>query len=308
MIPRPTSLMCGRCNQTFVVSPRGKVPRFCSPRCQKGTKVSRLTGGQCSVCGGPCGPRSLSCLRRECQIKVRSDRARRYAQDHRAKTGEWPSMKYGWTFSHEVTCLACGRTYTSVKRTAKYCNKTCWAEGTRATRQAALEIKRAKRAAAEAAAGKQLVHVGPAFPYCPVPSSHPSLQAPEPSDRIFRSGACPWCGAHFTITWPCNHAKFCTKRCAKASGKARNGHRFRISPLDRERIYERDRWICQLCHDPVDRNLPPSDVWAATLDHIECQSWTLIPDHSSINLRLAHRWCNSVRADESYHTAADLVA
>lgn len=30
------------------------------------------------------------------------------------------------------------------------------------------------------------------------------------------------------------------------------------------------------------------------------------PDHSPANLRLAHRWCNSVRGDESIH-AADIL-
>lgn len=60
-------------------------------------------------------------------------------------------------------------------------------------------------------------------------------------------------------------------------------------------VYERDQWICQLCHRPVDRSLHFNDRWAATVDHIECQSWVLIPDNSMRNLRLAHRTCNSRR-------------
>ncbi len=74
-------------------------------------------------------------------------------------------------------------------------------------------------------------------------------------------------------------------------------------------IYERDEWTCQLCFEPVDRDLmtlDPSNVWAPTLDHIVCQSWTSEPDHSPENLRLAHRWCNSVRSDESTYTASHL--
>lgn len=73
-------------------------------------------------------------------------------------------------------------------------------------------------------------------------------------------------------------------------------------------IYERDGWTCQLCMEPVDPALPPGDVWSATLDHIVPQSHMLIPDHSDDNLRLAHLWCNSVRGDETYYTAADLAA
>lgn len=65
----------------------------------------------------------------------------------------------------------------------------------------------------------------------------------------------------------------------------------------REYVYERDEWLCQLCRMPVDRDLDPNDRMAATLDHIECRSWSLIPDHSAKNLRLAHRACNSRRRD-----------
>ena len=39
---------------------------------------------------------------------------------------------------------------------------------------------------------------------------------------------------------------------------------------------------------------------AATLDHIECRAWALIPDDTPRNLRLAHRLCNSTRGDESW--------
>lgn len=70
-----------------------------------------------------------------------------------------------------------------------------------------------------------------------------------------------------------------------------------ISTQRRHAIYERDNWTCQLCMKPVDKTLPALDRMAATLDHIECQSWVLVPDHSDQNLRLAHRSCNSKRRD-----------
>lgn len=73
-------------------------------------------------------------------------------------------------------------------------------------------------------------------------------------------------------------------------------------------VYERDGWICQLCSGPVDPDADPLDNWAATLDHIVPRSHTLIPDHRPENLQLAHRWCNSVKGDERYYTAADLAA
>jgi 5-methylcytosine-specific restriction endonuclease McrA len=81
-----------------------------------------------------------------------------------------------------------------------------------------------------------------------------------------------------------------------------------VTRATRLAVYERDGWICQLCFEPVDPNLPHLDNWAATLDHIVCRAWTDEPDHSPENLRLAHRWCNSVRGDETYYQPDVLAA
>lgn len=74
----------------------------------------------------------------------------------------------------------------------------------------------------------------------------------------------------------------------------------------RQEVYDRDGWVCQICFEPVDPALDASDQWAATLDHIVPRSYTLIPDDSPENLRLAHRWCNSVRGDLRYYSDDDL--
>lgn len=124
---------------------------------------------------------------------------------------------------------------------------------------------------------------------------------------IFMSGPCSWCGEQFTA-WTTTTARYCSRTCSRGAAKAARGGQFAISPIARAAIYERDGWTCQLCMEPVDRNLPRSDDWAPSLDHIIPQSRQAVPDHSPSNLRLAHRWCNAVRGDERYYTAADLVA
>ncbi len=68
-----------------------------------------------------------------------------------------------------------------------------------------------------------------------------------------------------------------------------------VSRAERLAIYERDGWTCQLCGEEVPQDVDPNDKLAPTLDHIECRSWVLIPDHSPENLRLAHRSCNASR-------------
>lgn len=147
-------------------------------------------------------------------------------------------------------------------------------------------------------------------PLTRLPDRHPARRpAIRRTDwwKFFVSGPCEWCGVVFTglaasiETAP----RFCSDRCVKRASERRRG-KFVISAPRRLAIYERDGWICQLCFDPVEKDLPSSDVWAATLDHIVCQSWGEEPDHSDENLRLAHRWCNSVRGDESWYTEADL--
>lgn len=105
----------------------------------------------------------------------------------------------------------------------------------------------------------------------------------------------------------CRATKAAELRRFTADYRAKTGHGYRsnfagheshwITRAERLAIYERDGWVCQLCYEPVDSSLNPSHRMAATLDHIECQSWVLVPDHSPANLRLAHRSCNSTRGN-----------
>lgn len=91
-------------------------------------------------------------------------------------------------------------------------------------------------------------------------------------------------------------ARYCSATCGRYAQAARRG-RFVIEPQRRRALYERDAWLCQLCGDGVDPTLPPSHEWAATLDHIAPRSLGGSDDDE--NLRLAHRWCNSVLGDGS---------
>lgn len=130
--------------------------------------------------------------------------------------------------------------------------------------------------------------------------------------RGFVSHSCGHCGVGFLFDWRTTGTapRFCTVRCTRRWHRARHRRRQgRFAPTRAERlaIYERDDWTCQLCFEPVEPDADPASDWFPTLDHIECQSWALVPDHSPSNLRLAHRWCNSVRGDESHHSAADLI-
>lgn len=66
--------------------------------------------------------------------------------------------------------------------------------------------------------------------------------------------------------------------------------------FDGREIYERDEWVCQICHEPVDPAAMWPDPRCASLDHI-------IPvsrpgtSHTRANVRLAHLDCNIARGN-----------
>lgn len=189
------------------------------------------------------------------------------------------------------TCIDCGVVWESSSKRAERC-VSC-ANGRRS--RGRLSIK-----------SKELVHVGSPEPsnVCLLPPRHPAMRRPARS-RLWYMGCCAHCGDTFVDIQP--RTRYCSRACGSLAAKRRRGY-FAPSPRVRSAIYERDGWICQLCMEPVDPALPSSDNWAPSLDHIRCQAWDELPDHSPSNLRLAHRWCNSVRGDETYYTAAVLVA
>lgn len=260
----------------------------------------------CPECGGLLSPRATFCSSRCTQRAEKSGRSTKRpcsvdgcARAHRAKGLCHMHYRHA-TGRHEapseIPCAHCGVVVAKRKRSDRqnqFCSFKC-----RDDFKFGADRHFAKSA--------ELVPVGTAYEVhsCAVPTGHPA-RVPTRLQGVFVSGACAWCGGQFVACDRSRQAKFCSDRCKLNSWK---GHgRFRISPRIRRAIYDRDHWTCQLCFDPVDPILHPSDPWAATLDHILCQSWMSEPDHSPDNLRLAHRWCNSVRGDESIYSAADLV-
>lgn len=120
----------------------------------------------------------------------------------------------------------------------------------------------------------------------------------EPSKMTFRSDNCSECAA------PLARAALADPLCATCRGN-RPGYNIPISRADRLAIYDRDGWICQLCNNPVDPSVDPRTRWGTTLDHVTPRS--LGGSHDALNLRLAHRRCNSVRGTRSDEFSTALV-
>ena len=119
--------------------------------------------------------------------------------------------------------------------------------------------------------------------------------------RAFVEGPCSVCGERFmglaamgsTCSVWCQKAKKAERATAKA---------WEVSPRIRLLVFERDGWVCQLCHEPLDRGADPLSDWYPSLDHIVPRSKG--GGHDPENLRATHRWCNAIRGAEDYH--ADL--
>lgn len=123
------------------------------------------------------------------------------------------------------------------------------------------------------------------------------------------SKTCEMCGSTFSAIRDKAHQKYCSDKCrerADGQRKRETGAAQKRAAIYRgkkhytevkgetvvpEEIFERDNWICQLCYQPVDKELQYPDPMYKTLDHI-------IPlskggDHTKDNLQLAHFSCNS---------------
>lgn len=121
---------------------------------------------------------------------------------------------------------------------------------------------------------------------------------------------CVHCGESFTVSIYRRDAMYCSRACKCVHWKTLNPERRReIGRLrsarergakvgvviDRQAIFERDGWMCQLCGLPVDPTIPAGDRMSKTLDHIIPVSKGGV--HTPDNLQLAHLCCNASKKD-----------
>lgn len=238
----------------------------------------------CPYCGHPMSiPRRVQCGSPECRRQYNRDRNQRFRDRFKSERGK--------PYFHDrrrrflCACIQCGNEWQAFSEGAKYCSSTCQAEYQHG------EARNRKLGAGERRRAAVLRRL--------------SRYAKGSSGRTpWVVGGCSECGSAFAVQQPM--ARTCSSRCAESRQRKRRGKY--VDDDTRLAIYDRDGWTCQLCFGPVNPVVHYLDDWAASLDHIVCRSWAEVPDHSPENLRLAHRWCNSVRGDESHYDPAVLAA
>ena len=115
-------------------------------------------------------------------------------------------------------------------------------------------------------------------------------------------GHCKTCLRPFTALSSNGSARYCSTGCGArpASDRSKERHRRRaleldafVSHVERMDIYERDRWMCQVCGAKVNGRLSYPHPRSPSLDHV-------IPlasggTHEPANCQLAHLICNSTK-------------
>lgn len=239
----------------------------------------------CPYCDAPMpNPRRVQCGAAECKRQYRNERQRAFQDKHRAEHGRSYSRSYDKPRRRAITCAHCGKDAVITKNAGRYCSHRCW-----------YDAKHASHAQVELA-------------------WKPTLRAPriapvgvlKPLRRRWYSACCPMCGTWFVVDNP--RDQNCSIRCGRKAAKDKERTRKReafVASVNRMQIYQRDRWICQLCRKPVRRNAATPHPKSPVLDHV-------LPlarggTHEPANVQLAHFLCNSLKGDRVWGEGEQLA-
>lgn len=147
---------------------------------------------------------------------------------------------------------------------------------------------------------------------------HEHLSAEVLNDYVTKE--CKHCGEFFETNTFSNVRLFCNDICAnkykkdkyrnsskKVADQRRRDERLksaRVAAVNREDIFKRDKYICQLCEEDIDMSLVVPHPLSATIDHI-------IPiakggTHEPSNVQLAHFMCNCKKSDKILNQKNDI--
>lgn len=266
------------------------------------------------------GPNRKYC---DAACRRRASAAKRYAKVSAKNTEEFAKL--------QRPCESCGKVLTGHRR--RYCDKTCANRAFNARRRADGRLAELRERTKDKSAAwnkanrhryrdkyrdrRDCISCGTEFE---VRAGEPTKACSKPCLTYMKTGSwpqsripwktCPDCGdvridEGVPRCRPCRDIAQRLYLARKAQRRYQKYGWYDISVERRYAIYARDGWVCQLCQEPIDKAVGVYDDWSPSLDHIVPRS--LGGTHEDSNLRLAHRWCNSVRGDETYYTAEDLA-
>jgi hypothetical protein len=220
---------------------------------------------------------------------------RAFQHEHKDRTGEYATRKY----RYECVCVVCGVAWQAVTPKARYCSIGCANTGRSyaLTCESCGNVWVAKQVTARwcsytcerAARFTTAVQL-----WRPQPRWARLKPPPVYRERCWYAGRCRRCDTAFVSDQPEN--MYCSRACGRSDGKARRRARKKnayVADVYRAKIFERDDWVCQLCHLAVDRCAVVPHPKAPVLDHIT--PLAAGGTHEPANVQCAHFLCNSIK-------------
>lgn len=260
---------CCLCGSSF--SKQGRGPRKYCVQCSP-TVVKKHTG-KCMSCGAESGFTSRGRNRKWCEgcAAIKKSRCRR---------------SYG-----PYQCSECKVGFASGGNKRKFCSKQCVKTYTDTNRRFAFECE----------------HCGVSFltrvkrgRFCSVKCTAHGKSTRSYSLMV--EGECSLCGEMFRRRVRNQDSdsagRFCSQICTRNWQLNQKNCRRRASlagvprePIDISVLWERDKGVCQLCMNPIDRSLKDRDPMMMSVDHIVPLSKG--GPHTIDNVQLAHFGCNA---------------
>lgn len=239
----------------------------------------------CRYCGVPLsGRKRAQCGAPECARLYRNERARQFARKNPGYFKRFATRRR----TYERECVQCGETWQAYSPDAKYCSFTCQAAHQWGPNRVGKGQQRRRQVAARRLARAASGTWG---------------------KKPWTSVTCSECGTPFVVRG-LGPDRTCSPECSTARQKqarrqANRARRRVISDAERERIYRRDRWRCQICGKPVAWTKSPPHHKAPTIDHVIPRSQG--GSHDPANLQLAHWICNSRKSDRAIGEQLSLI-
>jgi 5-methylcytosine-specific restriction endonuclease McrA len=117
--------------------------------------------------------------------------------------------------------------------------------------------------------------------------------------------SCDWCGDTYESAF--SHQKFCGRNCSQKAFRKRNEaeskgnthekrcrkHGTKYELINPATVFQRDKWVCQLCKAAIDPAVEWPSPGCGTIDHIVPIS--VGGDHVLSNVQAAHAICNMAK-------------
>jgi hypothetical protein len=294
------SKICKICGKEFLAKTKRK--KFCSYECvyQNLLLEKKQYIKKCPMCGKEFnGLKNQTYCSMACVSKIGNNKK---TQNH---INEIDKPK---------VCQHCGKEFYSVQKKTKFCSTDCWHNSKRTLigsikkcvicgKEFEPKYKNQKccdtKCAIKERAQTQTIHIY-MCKYC-----GKIFQPKKREKRIYCSRECAFKARGYDLKenisghdsgWKlgCSSNR-CEKRAKKFGVKTEN-----IKPIE---IFNRDNWVCGICHKKVDQNLRWPHPLSATLDHV-------IPlskggNHVRDNVQLAHMKCNMKKSNKLERSVLD---